>query len=130
MDRQPRRSMKHLVRDDIPTSPGVYALYRSGERVYAGKADSLRERIWKNHSGRGPVMTSSALRRNIAERLGIASAADIKAGRYQPDPGEVARVRVWLDRCEIAWRECESSAAALRLETAMKAEEMPPLTKR
>jgi predicted GIY-YIG superfamily endonuclease len=130
MDRQPRHSMKHLARDDIPTAPGVYALYRSGERMYVGKADSLRDRVWKNHSGRGAVMTSSALRRNIAAHLGIATAADIKTRRYQPNAREVVRVRTWLDRCEIAWRECESSAAALRLETAMKAEEMPPLTKR
>lgn len=130
MDRQPRCSMRTLVRDDIPTSPGVYALYRSGERMYVGKADSLRDRIWKNHSGRGAVMTSSTLRRNIAAHLGIATAADIKTRRYQPNAREVARVRTWLDRCEIAWRQCESSAAALRLETAMKAEEAPPLTKR
>jgi hypothetical protein len=51
--------------------------------MYVGKADALRDRVRKNHSGRGPVTTSSAPRRNIAAHLGIASAADIKARRYQ-----------------------------------------------
>jgi len=38
-------------------------------------------------------MTGSALRRNIAEHLGISTAADIKARRYQPSPEEVDAVR-------------------------------------
>jgi len=33
----------------------------------------------------------------VAEHLGIATAADIKARRYQPTPDEVRAVRDWLD---------------------------------
>jgi hypothetical protein len=122
--------MRTLGPEGIPTAPGVYVLYRRGKPVYVGKAISLQDRIWKNHSGRGRVMTGSALRRNIAEHLRIASADAIKNRLYQPTPSEVAKVRTWLDGCEIAWRTCPTPAAAVALETAMKAEWMPPLTKR
>lgn len=127
---QPRRSMASLAAAEIPLSPGVYALYRNDVRMYVGKADSLRNRIWKNHSGRGSVMTGSAMRRNIAEHLGIARAADIKTRRYQPSTDEVAAVRAWLDECHIAWLESDSSRAARDLEAQLKAEHRPPLTKR
>lgn len=122
--------MVALAAAQIPEDPGVYALYRGGTPMYVGKATSLRDRVWKNHSGRGPVMTSSAMRRNVAEYLGIASAADIKARRYQPTPEQVAAVRTWLDGCEIAWRTCPTARAANALEDDMKAEHLPPLTKR
>ncbi|MDX6589626.1 MAG: hypothetical protein QOI84_900 [Solirubrobacterales bacterium] len=73
--------------------------------MYLGKADSLHNRIWRNHSGLGAVVTGSVMRRNIAEHLTIASAADIKTWRYQPTPEEIAAVRDWLDGCSIAWIE-------------------------
>jgi hypothetical protein len=130
MDSQPRHSMRELNAGDLPTAAGVYALYRGGARVYVGKAESLRDRVWKHHSARGAVMTSSAMRRNVAEHLGIATAADIKARRRRPTPEEAVQVREWLDRCEIAWRECPDELAAVALETAMKNEYLPPLTKR
>jgi predicted GIY-YIG superfamily endonuclease len=122
--------MDDLRAADVPTSPGVYALYRDSERMYVGKAGNLRERVWSNHSGRGVSMTSSAMRRNIAAYLDIATAADIKARRYQPTAEDAAAARAWLEGCEIAWRECESEPAAVALETAMKTEYRPPLTKR
>ena len=75
-------------------------------------------------------MGTSAMRRNVAEHLGIAEAKDIKEGRYRISAREAARVRAWLDECEIAWRECVDDAAAKELETAMKREYLPPLTKR
>ena len=98
--------------------------------MYVGKADCLRDRVWKNHSGRGAVLTGSAMRRNIAQHLGIATAADIKARRYQPTPDEVRAVRAWLDGCDIAWVECDTKVAAKLLEGDFKAEQTPPLTKR
>ena len=122
--------MTDLLRANIPESPGVYAFYRRKERVYIGQGDSLRQRIWQNHCGRGAVMTNSALRRNIAEHLGIASSADIKARRYEPTPDEVSAVRDWLDRCAVAWVECDPEEAAEQLEAKFKAEYMPLLTKR
>jgi hypothetical protein len=130
MDARPRASMAALSEADIPTSPGVYALYRHGERVYVGKATSLRARVWNNHSRQGVSMTNSALRRNVAERLGIASSADIKAGRYKPERPEANAVREWLDHCSVAWIECETEAAAVALEDGLKREFKPVLTKR
>ena len=125
-----RVSLANLTQADIPTSPGVYALYRHNIRIYVGKATSLRGRIWQNHSGRGAVMTGSALRRNIAEHLGIATSADIKARRYQPTADEISAVRLWLDECEIAWIECGTAQGAEQLERDFKSEYMPMLTKR
>ncbi len=122
--------MATLTAGDLPVGPGVYALYGDGDRMYVGKADSLRDRVWKNHSGRGQLMTTSAMRRNIAEHLGIATSADIKARRYQPAPDEVQAVRDWLDGCHVAWLECESKSAAKTFEDDFKAEHKPPLTKR
>lgn len=130
MDRAPRRGMAELRKADIPTSAGVYALYRDGDRMYVGKAGSLRERVWKSHSRRGTAMGNSAMRRNVAEHLEIATAADIKAERYRPTAEDAAAIRGWLDGCEIAWRECTTEPDAVRLETSMKAECLPPLTKR
>jgi hypothetical protein len=121
--------MSTLTKVDIPTSAGVYALYRRGQPIYVGKATSLQTRVWKNHSGRGRGMGTSVLRRNVAERLGIAAANDIKGGAYRPTAEETARVRRWLEGCEIAWRECESEASAKLIEAEMKAEYLPPLTK-
>jgi hypothetical protein len=74
-------------------------------------------------------MGTSALRRNVAEHLGIATANDIKEKHYGVSAEEAKRVRTWLDRCEIAWRKCATEAAAVKLEKAMKREYMPPLTK-
>jgi hypothetical protein len=130
MDARPRRSMTELKAADIPESPGVYALYRGDVRMYVGKAGCLHDRVWKNHCGRGKVMTSSAMRRNAAEHLGIANANDIKKRLYQPTDDEIAAVREWLDGCQITWVECESKAAARKLEDDFKDEYLPPLTKR
>ncbi|HEX3510343.1 MAG TPA: hypothetical protein VHT27_04505 [Solirubrobacteraceae bacterium] len=121
--------MAGLRKDDIPLSPGVYAVYRGDKRMYVGKAKCLQDRVWGNHSGRGVGMGSSALRRNVAEHLGVAKAKDIKDDPHRITPEQAKRVRDWLDGCDIAWRECADHAAAKDLETAMKAEHKPPLTK-
>lgn len=106
----------------------MYAWYRDGTAIYVGKADSLRDRLGR-HLGRGRVMTSSAFRRNIAELLGISSAALIKSGAYQPNEEEVAEVRAYIEGCEVAWMTADTPVAALDLEDRMKAEWTPPLTK-
>ena len=129
MHRRKMRSMASLQKDDIPLSAGVYAVYRRGKGMYVGKAKCLQDRVWRNHSGRGLRMGDSALRRNVAEHLRIAKADDIKKGLHRITPEQGKRVRDWLDGCEIAWRECADQAAAKDLETAMKAEHKPPLTK-
>jgi excinuclease UvrABC nuclease subunit len=122
--------MRDLGAADVPASAGVYALYRGGRRMYVGKAKSLRDRVWKNHSGRGLGMSTSAMRRNVAEHLGLATADEIKKRVYRASQPEAQRVRDWLDDCEIAWRECASETEAAALEKAMKDEYLPPLTKR
>lgn len=129
MDSRPRINMAALTSEQIPLDPGVYALYGRGKRQYVGKAASLRRRVWKNHSGRGVSMTGSALRRNIAQHLNIASAADIKARRYHTTPANAAAVRAWLNKCEIAWIACGSEGEAIALEGNLKDEHKPPLTK-
>jgi excinuclease UvrABC nuclease subunit len=80
MYQRKRMAMATLKKADIPISAGVYALYREDKPTYVGKAKCLRDRVWKNHSGRGRGMDTSAMRRNVAEHLGVAKAAAIKAG--------------------------------------------------
>jgi excinuclease UvrABC nuclease subunit len=129
MHEQPRRPIAGLSQADLPVSPGVYAFYREGEAIYVGKAASLRARLWTNHLRRGASMTNSAFRRNVAAHLGIASSADIKARRYVTTVDEAARVSAWIAECELAWLECDSELEAVLLETALKSEVKPPLTK-
>lgn len=109
--------------------PGVYALYRDGAAMYVGKATSLRSRLWGCHLRTGKSMTNSAMRRNVAQFLDIASAADIKARRYLPTDDDARRVSDWIRECELAWIECESPADAVALESALKREFKPPLTR-
>lgn len=130
MGRRRRRSMSSLRKEDIPLDPGVYALYHADKPMYVGKAKSLQGRVWKNHSGRGRGMGASAMRRNVAEHLGIATANEIKERLYRVSHEEAGHVRAWLDRCEIAWHKCPTETAAVELEKAMKREYLPPLTKR
>lgn len=73
-------------------------------------------------------MTNSALRRNVAEHLGIATANDIKTGR-PVTRAEADQVNAWLDSCEASWLVADSEAAALELEEAFKRDWLPPLTK-
>jgi len=129
MDARPRRKPADVLNAGIPTDPGVYAWYRRGGAIYVGKADSLQQRLWSNHLGRGRVMTGSAFRRNVAQHLGIATANDIKTKVYQPTDDEVRAVRDFIDGCEVAWLTCETKPAALHLETGMKREWLPRLTR-
>jgi hypothetical protein len=130
MHARPRFEGTSLTRAGISPRPGVYALYKDGQAVYVGKAKGLDGRLWSQHFRQGRSMTNSALRRNVAETLGIASSADIKARRYRPTAEDASRVSEWIRAAEIAWIECESEGAAIELEDAMKVEWTPPLTKR
>jgi hypothetical protein len=78
----------------------------------------------------GRVMTGSAFRRNVAEHLGIATAAAIKSRAYQPTDDELARIRAFIEACEVAWITTDTPASALTLEREIKREWIPPLTKR
>jgi hypothetical protein len=133
MQRQPRIAMAVLKAADIPDdSPGMYALYRDGQPVYVGVAEkqSLRGRLWGSHRGRGVSMTGSALRRNVAAHLGIASATAIKKSEYKPTPEDARRVVEWIDGCEVTWIACATPKEAADLERDMKREFRPHLTQR
>jgi hypothetical protein len=131
VDNVPRHLFASLERTALPDAPGVYAFYRDGDRVYVGKAtrQTVQDRVWKCHRGRGKSMGNSALRRNVAEMLGIASARAIKTGAHAISDDEVQRVNSWLDACELACVALDSAASATAVEDALKAEFMPPLTK-
>jgi hypothetical protein len=130
MDAQPRLQARTLTSADVPLKPGVYAWYRRGRAVYVGKADELRGRAWGNHMGQSSTMGSSAFRRNVAEHLGFGSPADIKSKRVRLTPEHLAEVRAWILGCSVAWIVCRTIPTAWRLEATMKAEWIPPLTKR
>jgi hypothetical protein len=129
MNARPRIPMASLRADDLPDD---YALYRDGEPMYVGLAEkqSLRGRFWGSHRGRGVSMTGSALRRNVAECLGIASARAIKKREYRPTPEDARRVAEWIDGCEVAWIACATPKDAKNLERDMKDEAKPSLTQR
>jgi excinuclease UvrABC nuclease subunit len=129
MDRQTRHPVPRLAKEELPTRPGVYALYRDSARMYVGKATSLRSRVAGQHGGKGASMTNSALRRNVCQHLGVASAADIKARRYRTTLDDAKRVSDWLGDCAFAWIECETAAEALALESALRKEFKPPLNR-
>ena len=129
MDLQPRTSVLSLQRRHLPDRPGVYALYRDGKRMYVGKATSLRTRVGGHHRAKGASMSHSALRRNICELLGIATAADIKAFRYPPTLDDARQVSDWLANAEFAWVECHTPADALQVEEGLRREFKPPLNR-
>ena len=129
MDRRQRVPIGDLNRQGIPERPGVYAMYHGGKRIYVGKAGNLQNRIWKAHCGQSKGLSNSAFRRNVAEHFGLATAAEIKKGLYRLTPEELARVRAFIESCEIAWITRRDEPEAVALEIAMKTESLPPLTK-
>lgn len=130
MDAAPRAAPATLTAAHVPDAPGVYAWYREGQRMYVGKADVLRDRVWGNHLGQSRAPTGSAFRRNVAEHLDFGRAADIKSGAVTLTDDQLAAMRTWILGCEVAWLTCASKADAIDLETQLKAEHKPPLTKR
>lgn len=131
MLQQPRLSARTITRADIPTSPGVYAWFRDGEPVYVGRAKAkggLRKRLAGNHLKVGPDLSKSAFRRNVCESIGV---ADTSITRFQPlTAAQTETVNAWVAGCEVAWIECSTPEEAATLETDLKYEWKPPLTKR
>ena len=129
-----RHAASLVTRSDIPRQPGVYAWYRDGIPVYVGKAtgrEGLRQRAWSNHMARGRgAMSGSAFRRNVAEYLGFAAAGAIKTNTSILSDAEVSEVNSWIRDCHLAWVETSTAASAVALESALKAERLPLLTKR
>lgn len=128
MEAQSRCLVSDLERSKIPVDPGVYSFFREGEPIYVGKAGSLQPRVGR-HCGKGKSMRGSAFRRNVADHLGIATANDIYKARYQPDTEELEKIRGFIEECEVAWITRPTEPEAVQLETDLKSEWMPPLTR-
>ena len=130
MNEQPRHRVTTLTRGDVPLAPGVYAFYRDGKACYVGKAGNLQNRVWKQHCGKSRSMRNSAFRRNVAEHLGVAPANAIYTKAHAPTPEEANGVRTWIEGCEVAWITQPTEPEAVALESALKVEWTPELTKR
>jgi hypothetical protein len=130
MDRVDRSSVGELGFDLLVlTCPACMRSTAAGLRQYVGATKNLHTRVVRYHLSQSPKMADSALRRNVAEMLGFASAAAIKDGSYVPTTTQAAEVHRWLLDCEIAWIECASRADALAEERKLKHQQLPPLTK-
>ncbi len=129
MDSAARRMGCIMTRDVVPDEPGAYAWYRDGKRMYVGKAESLRDRVWGNHLGQSKAPTGSAFRRNVAEHLGYGTSAAIKSREVELSTSQLAELRAWIEGCEVAWLTCATKEEAIELEAKLKAEFKPPLTK-
>jgi len=116
--------------ETIPIVAGVYAWYRDEKRVYVGTAASLRARVWRNHLGQSQTLTASAFRRNVAEYLRFGTSAALKRREVTLTTEQLDALHAWIGSCEVAWLICVSNADARSLETRLKAEFRPCLTKR
>lgn len=74
-------------------------------------------------------MTGSAFRRNVAEHLGISKANAIKKRSYGLTVAQLDAVRGWIESCQVAWIVRPTEPLAVALETALKTEWKPPLTR-
>lgn len=102
----PARPGSSLTSADVPQSLGVYAWYRDGQPIYAGRAlgaKGLNDRVWRNHLATGPDLSRSSFRRNVREHLGIAgtTVSRIRPTRLSTD--DVQPINVWIRECEVAW---------------------------
>lgn len=131
MDAATRHGATVVAGAEVPADPGVFAVYRRGEAMFLGRAPAdggLRERVHDRHLATGPDLTASAFRRNVATRLKVADVDEVRSRPLTPD--EVTRVNRWVAGCDVAWLTCADDDEATTLESALKAEFRPPLTKR
>lgn len=133
LNARPRRLGSSLTAADVPKNLGVYAWYRDGQPIYAGRAvgaNGLHGRVWKDHLAKGPDLSRSSFRRNVCEHLGI---ADTTVSRIRPtrlSSIDVEPVNVWIRECEVAWLEFDTADEASDYEVSLLAEWMPPLSRR
>lgn len=116
----PRQPLAGLVRDALPSAPGVFVVFRDEHAVFIGKSAMLRTTIAQSMAV-APGAVPPA-RRAAAEFLGIASAQAIGAGRYRPTPEDQERITRWLKQCSVVCRPCASESAAVELEARLRAE--------
>ena len=110
--------------------PGRVRLVSRRHTKYVGKAASLRARLWGNHLGQSASLSSSALRRNVALRLGFGTTAALKRREVVLTGEQLAEVRAWLVSCELAWLTCATADDAIALEIRLRKEALPCLNQR
>ena len=128
----PRVPVRQVEAKAIPVGPGVYAWFRSGEPVYAGKASGaggLRDRLGK-HLGVGLDLSRSSLRRNVAEHLLNVPTADSRRRPSIMTSDQVSSIDAWNPRLEVSWLALPTPADAVAFERELLREWMPPLSKR
>ena len=130
MNKQMRHAAHSINPSNVSDAPGVYAWYKNGQPIYVGKGTSLRRRIIKEHCDTGCDLSRSAFRRNVGEHLGVATMSIMKLRPPTLNATKVLPVTNWIKACEVAWIVCVDADGAAQLEADMKAEWMPPLTKR
>jgi hypothetical protein len=130
MDRHSRMKATPLATDFLPSTPGVYVFYRDGVRTYVGATRDLLRRVHAEHLSTSASLQNSALRRSVAEHLGIASASDIRERRRQLTSAELDQITSWLQGCDVGWRETETETDAQQLAAELKNELLPPLNSR
>ena len=122
--------MRQLVgRAVLPTSPGVYVVYRAGaERpLYVGVAatQTVAERWRKQHLY--PRAGGSALRRSLGLHLGLVATKLRRGdGRYYP-PGVEEAITRFLESCEIEFFPTATADEADDLEHELRQQLRPEL---
>jgi hypothetical protein len=126
-----RHAVETMDRASIPSAPGIYIWFRSGEPVYIGEARGrrgLRQRL-RAHLTTGVDLSRSTLRASVAvAELGLERAE----ARRRPSVMTTRQVEVvnnWLAGCEIGWIECSTGTDAHNLEAALRSEWLPPLNR-
>src|ERR1051325_7440107 len=95
LDSAPRQALATVRPENLPVTPGVFALYRGDQVVFLGRSARLSVSISQARESSGAISNRPA-RRVAAEFLGIASSRDIAAGRYRPTPEDQRRITQWL----------------------------------
>jgi hypothetical protein len=129
---RPRVLVHDIEVKSIPVEPGVYAWFRSGEPVYAGKASGsggLRERLGKHLEVRLDLSRSS-LRRNVAEHLLSVPTAVSRRRPSMMTSDQVSTINEWICELEVAWLTFPTPAEAVAFERQLLHEWMPPLSKK
>jgi len=130
MDVQTRHAISAIREVTIPSKPGVYAWYKDGVRKYVGATKNLQTRLKQNHLGKGASLGNSAFRRNVAEHLDFGIPSKIKDGRVLLTVPQILKINAWITDCQVAWIVCSSEDEPCDVESMLKREFLPPLTKR
>lgn len=128
----PRVPVPAVETKAIPATPGVYAWFRDGKPIYAGKASGsggLRNRLAK-HLGIGLDLSRSSLRRNVAEHLLHVPTADSRRRPSSMTVDQVSTINEWIRELEIVWLELPTAVDAVTFERELLREWTPPLCKR